>query len=83
MPMPDPDTVTLTEPVLAVLPRPTPDTDPASYDAASVVVPAADPAVTDTRSVPCTPPTTRQRTLESDAHALDSHAVPPVRAAPV
>ena len=69
--------------MLAVLPRPTPDTDPASYDAASVVVPAADPAVTDTRSVPCTPPTTRQRTLESDAHSLDSHAVPPVRAAPV
>jgi hypothetical protein len=51
MPMPDPDTVTLTEPVLAVLPRPTPDTDPASYDAASVAVPDLAPTVTTIRRV--------------------------------
>ena len=56
----------------------------ATYDTISVAVPPCKPAVIDTRSVPCTPPTTRQRTLESDAHpSVVSHAVPPVRAAPV
>ena len=81
--MPDPDTVMLTDPVLAALLLFTLDSNPTSYDTASVVVPALPPAVTDTRSVPYTPPALRHRTLESDSHSLDSHAVPPTRADPV
>ena len=80
MPMPDPDTVTLTEPVLAVLPRTTLVGDVWSYEMAPVEVPTRTPAVTMTRIVLTSPPELRQRTLESDAHALDSHAVPPIRA---
>jgi hypothetical protein len=82
--MPDPDTVMLTDPVLAALPRTAPLGDATSYDAASVVVPARPPAVTDTRSVPYTPPALRHRTLESDSQpSVVSHAVPPTRADPV
>jgi hypothetical protein len=78
--MPDPDTVMLTDPVLAALPRTTPLGDATSYDAASVVVPTRTPAVTVTGRVLTTPPALRHRTLESDSHSLDSHVVPPTRA---
>jgi uncharacterized protein involved in outer membrane biogenesis len=74
----------LTDPVLAALLLFTLDSDATSYDAASVVVPARPPAVTDTRSVPYTPPALRHRTLESDSQpSVVSHAVPPTRADPV
>ena len=80
-PNPDPLTVTLAHPVLPTLPRTTTLTPPASYDKASLVVPAIKPAVIITRRVAEMPLPARHTTLLSDAQSDASHADPPTRPA--
>jgi hypothetical protein len=76
-----PDTVTLTEPVPAVLPRDrSPDSAGALYDTTSVMLPTRTPAVMLAATLPTAPAPVLQYRAESDAHSLDSQPCGPVRA---
>ena len=77
VPSPDPNTVTLAEPVCAMLLARTALVLPALVEYPVVTLDTRMPVVTAVKRLPDPPPPVRQRTVESDPHAVASQDVRP------
>ena len=83
IPYPAPYSVSDSDPLLAVLPRPSPLIGKACQDSASDKLPIRPPALICIRRLPPAPPPTSPRTELSDSHVVPSLPVSPPRPRPL